>query len=251
MFSVIIPARYGSTRLSAKPLRLIAGTPLVIRVAKQALKSQAENVWVATDHPEIEALCAKEGIRTVMTSPDHPNGTSRLAEAADKLGLDKNSIVVNVQGDEPLIPPYAIDQVAQLLIDHPQQRMATLAHPFANREEWTSPHNVKVLQTQSGNALHFSRAMLPFERDGASEHVPAGVYRHIGLYAYRPSLLAEYVKWTPSPWESIEQLEQLRMMFHDEIIKLGLLSEGLPPAVDTQADVDAIEAWIRKNGEPA
>ncbi len=247
MFNIIIPARYGSTRLHAKPLRAIAGIPLVIRVARQALQSRAAHVWVATDHPEIEALCKQEGIDTVMTSYSHPNGTSRLAEAAQLLNLAHDSVVVNVQGDEPLIPPDAINQVAELLLSNPQYRMSTLAHPFTDRAEWSSPHNVKVLQTLHGEALHFSRANIPFERDGESHNVPAGVYRHVGLYGYRPSLLQDYVNWSASPWESIEQLEQLRVLYHGEHIQLGLLDQALPPAIDTEQDVQTIESWIAKN----
>jgi 3-deoxy-manno-octulosonate cytidylyltransferase (CMP-KDO synthetase) len=246
MFHIIIPARYGSTRLPAKPLRAIAGIPLVIRVARQALKSEAQQVRVATDHAEIQALCHQEGIQTVMTSPDHPNGTSRLAEAVDLLGLDANAIVVNVQGDEPLIPPHAINQVAQLLVSHPRAKMSTLAHSFSTTEEWRSPHNVKVLQTLHGEALHFTRSPIPFDRDSQlqPDQIPAGVYRHVGLYGYRAGLLRDYVSWSPSPWEGIEQLEQLRVLFHGERIQLGLLDQALPPAVDTEADVSAIEAIL-------
>ena len=244
-FSVIIPARHASTRLPGKPLADIAGKPMVVRVAERARLSSARSVWVATDHPDIQAACEAHGVPVLMTRADHPSGTDRLAEVAAQLGAADDDILVNVQGDEPLIDPALIDRVARDLAADPSAAIATAAHPITSAEDFFNPNVVKVVLEKSGRALYFSRAPIPYARDAfAASRVdlPAGLpaLRHIGLYAYRASFLKCYAALTPAPLEGFEALEQLRALWHGFPIRVAVVDEAPHAGVDTQEDLDRI-----------
>lgn len=241
-FSVIIPARYHSTRLPAKPLLDIVGKPMIQHVWEQAKRTQAQRVVVATDDPRIEQVVRDFGGDVVLTRTDHESGTERLAEVVDILGLSADEIIVNVQGDEPLIPPVVIDQVARLLDDSQQASMATLACPLNSVDEIYDPNVVKVVCDKHGHGLYFSRAGIPFNRDGEED---CDIYlRHIGIYAYRAGFIGEYLKMSPSPIEQIEKLEQLRVLWHGEKIKVAKAVEVPSHGVDTQADLDAVRNYL-------
>ena len=219
MFTVLIPARYASTRLPGKPLSDIAGKPMVVRVAERARMSGAAAVVIATDDERIRAAARRYGIDAAMTRDDHPTGTDRLAEAAAQLGLDARSIVVNVQGDEPLLEPALIRGVADQLSAHPDAAIATACHPIVGADEAFNPNVVKVVLDHAGYALYFSRATIPWARDAfAAERarIPAGLplYRHYGLYAYRVDFLLRFPSLSPAPPERFEALEQLRALWH-------------------------------------
>jgi 3-deoxy-manno-octulosonate cytidylyltransferase (CMP-KDO synthetase) len=230
-FTVIIPARMASTRLPNKPLADLGGKPMIVRVAERALQSGAGQVIVATDHDDIFAACQQHGVAVQMTRSDHPSGTDRIAEVAAKIGLADDAVVVNVQGDEPLIDPALIAATAALISrDVP---MATAAHAIDDMVEAFNPNVVKVVLDKTGRALYFSRATIPWHRDGfaqSKEVMPAGYapLRHIGLYAYRNGFLQAYPQLTVSPLEQLEALEQLRALWH-----------GFPIAVHVTADVPA------------
>lgn len=212
-FLVVIPARLGSTRLPRKPLADIGGKPMVIRVAERAKQSLAQSVVVATDSTEIQAACDEHRIDCLLTSADHPTGTDRIAEVAQLLKLPSNALVVNVQGDEPLIPPELINQVASTLAEHEQCAISTVAVPIQDPAEINNPNVVKVVLNRSGEALYFSRAAIPFVRDPQSglkiEHL-----RHLGIYAYRADFLQAYARLEPAPPEQAEALEQLRALWN-------------------------------------
>lgn len=251
-FYAIIPSRMKSTRLPEKPLKDIGGKPMVVRVGERALQSGAKDVMVATDHPDILAACEAHGVKAVLTSPDHPTGTDRLAETVEKMGLPLGAIVVNVQGDEPLIPPEVISQVAQLLEDHPECDMATAAHPIDSIEEFMSPNVVKVALDNNNNAITFSRAPIPWPRDAFRENpdaLPEGLHplRHIGLYAYRVKFLKQYPKWEQAPIERWESLEQLRALWYGVKIAVTILPGALPAGVDTPEDLERVrEAFAQE-----
>lgn len=250
-FYAIIPSRMKSTRLPEKPLKDIGGKPMVVRVAERALQSGAKDVMVATDHPDILAACEAHGVKAVLTSPDHPTGTDRLAETVEKMGLPLGAIVVNVQGDEPLIPPEVISQVAQLLEDHPECDMATAAHPIDSIEEFMSPNVVKVALNNNNNAITFSRAPIPWPRDAFRENpdaLPEGLHplRHIGLYAYRVKFLKQYPKWEQAPIERWESLEQLRALWYGVKIAVTILPGALPAGVDTPEDLERVREAFAK-----
>jgi 3-deoxy-manno-octulosonate cytidylyltransferase (CMP-KDO synthetase) len=246
-FTVVIPARHASTRLPGKPLLDIGGKPMVQRVWEQACQSGAGQVVIATDS---EAICrAGEdfGARVCMTSPQHPSGTDRLQEVAAHLKLPDTHIVVNVQGDEPLIPPAVIDQVAANLALHDHATIATLCEAITTAQELFDPNVVKVVTDGEGMALYFSRAPIPWPRDefaGQRSRLPAGGHwqRHIGIYAYRTAFLHRYVNWPPAPLEELERLEQLRALFHGEGIHVAPAAETVPAGVDTEADLQAVRA---------
>lgn len=248
-FSVIIPARLASTRLPRKPLADIGGAPMVVRVAQRAEASGARQVAVAADNEEIAAACAQHGVACVLTSPDHPTGTDRIAEAAARLGIGAESIVVNVQGDEPLIPPEVIAQVAACLEAHPDCDVATAACPIVEASEFFDPNVVKVVVDRQGRALYFSRAPIPWARDAFAsgraqlpEHLAAR--RHIGIYAFRRSFLARFLQLPSDPLEQLESLEQLRALAHGYRIAVVDRDGPLPPGVDTPADLQiARAAW--------
>ncbi|MCT8467986.1 3-deoxy-manno-octulosonate cytidylyltransferase [Chromohalobacter canadensis] len=245
---VVIPARYGSSRLPGKPLLEIHGEPMIARVWRRACQSRATRVVVATDDARIETAMRPYEAEVMLTERDHPSGTDRLAEVAARLDLDADTIVVNVQGDEPLIPASLIDQVARRLADDASASIATLAEPIGDVETLFNPNVVKVVRDLYGRALYFSRAPVPWDREGFAqrpEHLETDAWlRHIGLYAYRAGFLAEYVDWLPSPLEQLEQLEQLRAMHHGHRIQVALASEAHPAGVDTQEDLDRIRRLI-------
>ena len=247
-FHVVIPARYASTRLPGKPLVDIAGRPMVRRVAERALASGAARVVVATDDGRIAAaLEGLAGVEAMMTDPALPSGTDRAAEVAFRLGWDERAIVVNVQGDEPLMPPALIRQAAELLEHDGRAGIATLATPVASLEDFLDPNVVKVVAAADGAALYFSRAPIPWTRDGApaglaSQTEHGGALRHVGLYAYRVGTLARITKLPPSPLESREKLEQLRAM--DAGVRIVVAACVVPPGpgVDTPADLERARA---------
>lgn len=251
-FVVLIPARLKSSRLPNKPLADILGKPMVVRVAERAKQSAADRVIVAVDAPEVYEACAGAGLDVVLTSVDHPTGTDRLAEAVTRLGLPDEAIVVNVQGDEPLMPISVINDVAQLLERRPDCAMATAAHPIADREHFLNPNVVKVVIDHQGTALNFSRAPMPWPRDhfreekpGLPEGLPA--LHHLGLYAYRVGFLKRFPTLAQAPLEKFESLEQLRALYYGERIAVMVLNEALPPGVDTQDDLERVRALFAQS----
>jgi 3-deoxy-manno-octulosonate cytidylyltransferase (CMP-KDO synthetase) len=250
-FKVVVPARYASTRLPAKPLLDLGGKPMVARVAERAVLSGAEEVWVATDHPAVCAAAAEHGLSVVLTRADHPSGTDRLAEVVEQRGWDDETIVVNVQGDEPQIDPELIAQTARQLAESGAD-IATVAHPIDKAADFFNPNVVKVVCKADGDALYFSRAPIPYARDHfakmGKDTLPATIpaYRHIGLYAYRARFLKAYARLTPSPLEGFEALEQLRALWHGFRISV-VISDHLPmPGVDTPEDAARMQEWFRK-----
>ncbi len=241
-FTVLIPARLASTRLPNKPLADIAGKPMVVRVAERAERSGAAQVLVATDSPEIAAACSAHGVRALLTRADHASGSDRLAEACEQLGLQGEDVVVNVQGDEPLIDPALIDAVASLLLKQPAAQMGTAAHAIESVEDFINPNVVKVITDAHGLALTFSRAPLPWWRDGFANGItqlptaPAPL-RHIGLYSYRAAFLRAFPKLTPAPLEQCEALEQLRALWHGHRIAVHVADAAPGPGVDTPEDL--------------
>lgn len=237
---IIIPARYASTRLPGKPLLDIAGLPMIARVVDCARASGAQRVVVATDDERIRTAVEARGVEVVMTQTSHVSGTDRLAEAIALLDLDEEEIVVNLQGDEPLMPPRLIRDVADLLASHPDAAMATACHAISQREEFLNPNVVKVVTDRAGHALYFSRAPIPWPRDAMSSHAPIKAFRHIGLYAYRAGFVARYAAWPACPLETTEALEQLRVLWHGEKIAV-LEAEQAPSAgVDTPEDLERV-----------
>lgn len=245
-FTVVIPARYASTRLPAKPLADIGGVPMVIRVMQRARQSGAGRVCVATDDIRVFELVREHGGEVLMTRADHVSGTDRLEEVARQLELPAEHIIVNVQGDEPLIPPAVIDQVAANLASHADCGIATLCEPIESRADLFNPNIVKVVADECGHALYFSRAPIPWHRDGfagESEHLPAGQWwRHIGIYAYRAGFLHRFVSWPPARIELAESLEQLRAMANGVAIHVAPAAEPVPGGVDTPEDLARMRA---------
>ena len=254
-FTVIIPARLASSRLPEKALADIAGKPMVVRVAERAKLSEAQRIVVATDHAAIAAACSEYGIEAVLTGKQHTSGTARLAEAALLLGMADEDIAVNVQGDEPLIDPALINRTAELLGSSSAQ-MATAAHPIADVAEFLNPNCVKVVLDQRRNALYFSRAPIAWPRDAFAETqavLPEGFapLRHIGLYAYRVGFLHQYVGLPPSPLESIESLEQLRVLWHGGKIAVTVCDNAPAAGVDTAEDLQRVRDWFVRHPEEA
>ncbi|MDA8483025.1 3-deoxy-manno-octulosonate cytidylyltransferase [Pseudomonas resinovorans] len=248
-FTVVIPARYASTRLPGKPLQDIAGKPMVQLVWEQARRSAAQRVVVATDDARIVEACAAFGAEVLLTRVDHNSGTDRLAEVASQLGLASDAIVVNVQGDEPLIPPAIIDQVAANLAAHPEAGIATLAEPIEDVQALFNPNVVKVVADLNGLALTFSRAPLPWARDAFAvnrDQLPADVpyRRHIGIYAYRAGFLHNFVAWGPCWLENTECLEQLRALWHGVRIHVADALEAPPAGVDTPEDLERVRRLL-------
>lgn len=240
-FTVIIPARYASTRLPGKPLAMIGDKSMIQRVYERAAAAGAAEVIVATDDQRIVAAVEAFGGRAMLTAEHHQSGTERIAEVIDYMALADDEIVVNVQGDEPFIPPEIIRQVADNLANQRQAEMATLAVPMHSIEEVQSPHAVKVVTDVNGYALYFSRAPIPYERDGLTEGkfgAHADYRRHIGIYAYRAGFVWRYVEWEPSPLEQIESLEQLRVLWYGERIHVAEAIVSPPAGIDTPADLD-------------
>jgi 3-deoxy-manno-octulosonate cytidylyltransferase (CMP-KDO synthetase) len=241
-FNVVIPARFASTRLPGKPLRAIAGKPMIVHVCERALEAQAEQVVVATDDQRIFDTVSDLGIQVVMTDPNHQSGTERIAEVADKLGWQADTIVVNLQGDEPLIPPAYIREVAMALGSQTQAGIATLAAQILDADEIFNPNAVKVVLDKNGYALYFSRAPMPWNRASFPEHHVIGDathphYRHIGMYAYTVGFLQRYCSWAASPLESVESLEQLRILWHGEKVLVKIVEQTPEAGVDTEEDL--------------
>jgi 3-deoxy-manno-octulosonate cytidylyltransferase (CMP-KDO synthetase) len=255
-FAVLIPARYASTRLPGKPLADIAGKPMVVRVAERARASGAERVVVATDDTRVRDAVIAHGIDACMTRDDHATGTDRLAETAQQLGLADDAIVVNVQGDEPLLDPALICGVAALLAARPDAAIATACHPIYDVAEAFNPNVVKVVLDAAGYALYFSRATIPWARDAFRESttaLPPGLplYRHYGLYAYRVSFLRAFPGLAPAPIETFEALEQLRALWHGYRIAVQVTHGTPAPGIDTPEDLARVRAMFAQDqGSP-
>jgi 3-deoxy-manno-octulosonate cytidylyltransferase (CMP-KDO synthetase) len=245
-FRVVIPARYASSRLPGKPLADIGGRPMVLHVLERALQAGAESVVVATDDVRVQQAVEAVGHQALMTSPDHQSGTERLVEVAETLGWPDDALVVNVQGDEPLIDPMLIREAARQLVLHDDAVMATLAHPIHDHADFINPNVVKVVSDEAGYALYFSRAPIPWPRDAfaAQQAMPheLGALRHIGLYAYRAGFLRTYASLASSPLERYEMLEQLRVLWHGHRISLGITPLAPAPGVDTPEDLERVRA---------
>ncbi|HUQ26172.1 MAG TPA: 3-deoxy-manno-octulosonate cytidylyltransferase [Burkholderiales bacterium] len=239
-FQVIIPARYASTRFPGKPLADLAGKPMVVRVCERAKKSGAAAVHVATDDPRIADAVRSHGHSVVMTREDHPSGTDRLAEAAKKLRLKDSDVVVNVQGDEPLISPKLISQVARILGRSREADVSTACHAIHDEASLASPNVVKVVLDREGYALYFSRSRIPFPREGEPS-----CYRHAGIYGYRVSFLKRYARLKPAPLEKAEALEQLRVLWHGYRIAVAVSETEIPPGVDTPQDLEAVRRMLQ------
>lgn len=248
-FTVIIPARYASERLPGKCLLDIVGKPMIQRVYEQAIQSSARNVIVATDDQRIFDVVQRFGGDVCMTSETHSSGTDRLQEVAVLRRLDDDHVVVNVQGDEPLIPPLAIDQVADELMEN-QARIASLAEPIVDVDDFRDPNVVKVVIGEDGGALYFSRAPIPWPRDEstpgqASLPTQMAALKHLGIYAYQVRLLNEFSTWAPTILEQTEKLEQLRAMWHGVKIFIGISAVPIPAGVDTEQDLQRAIEFIR------
>ena len=245
-FTVLIPARLASTRLPDKPLADIGGLPMVVRVAQRAEQSSAAQVVVAADSARIADACSRHGVRAVLTRPDHPSGSDRLAEACEHLGLAADDVVVNVQGDEPLIDPGLIDAVARLLVERRQASMSTAAHPIDSVADFTNPNVVKVVLQADGLALYFSRAPIPWWRDGFAQGVQAlpqpAPLRHVGIYGYRAGFLRAFPAMPQAPVESCEALEQLRALWHGHRIAVHVADVAPGPGIDTPEDLERVRA---------
>lgn len=261
VFDVLIPARLAATRLPRKPLLDIAGTPMVVRVAQQAARSGARSVVVAADDAEIVEACSAYGVRALLTSPSHPSGSDRLAEACALLGLDGDAIVVNVQGDEPLIEPAVIQACASALATSADCAMSTVAHPITDHRDFANPNVVKVVLDARRRALYFSRAPIPYRREppataeeptssrdsrtGALALPSPAPLRHVGVYAYRVAFLRRYATLSVSPLEQIESLEQLRVLWHGEHIAVHVADSAPGRGVDTAEDLAAVREIFR------
>ncbi len=244
MFTVLIPARLGSSRLPDKPLADIAGLPMVVHVARRAAQSQAARVVVAADSAAIAAACMQHGVEVVLTRPDHPSGSDRLAEACERLNLAADDCVVNVQGDEPLIAPALIDAVAGLLRERTDCDMSTAAHPISEMAEFLNPNVVKVVLDAAGTALYFSRAPIPHGRDfqgrpwwPGEDPGLAAPLRHVGIYGYRVGFLRRFPGLAQAPQERLESLEQLRALWHGHRIAVHVSADAPGPGVDTPEDL--------------
>lgn len=247
-FTVLVPARLASTRLPNKPLADIAGLPMVVRVAQRASQSGASRVVVAGDDASIVSACKAHGVEAILTRQDHPSGTDRLAEACEQLGLDGDEIVVNVQGDEPLIDPELIDAVAAALALHPEAAMSTAAHEIDSVSDFMNPNVVKAVLDAQGNALYFSRAPIPWWRDGSAGGAAPTVLptpaplRHIGIYGYRAGFVRKFPSLPPAPVEATEALEQLRALWHGHRIAVHVSHVAPGPGIDTPEDLARVRA---------
>ncbi len=251
-FNVVIPARYGSTRLPGKPLLPIAGKPMIAHVCARAQEAGAEGVIVATDDTRIAEAVNTLGIKAVMTDPNHPSGTERIAEVANTLGWSDDTIIVNLQGDEPLIPAEYIKEVAHALATQEQAGIATLAATILEHEEIFNPNAVKVVLDKQGYALYFSRAPIPWERGqfSLSGGTPTGCLphlRHIGIYAYTAGFLRRYCGWQPSPLEVVEALEQLRILWHGDKVLVKTVAKTPIAGIDTPEDLARVEAVLAQS----
>jgi 3-deoxy-manno-octulosonate cytidylyltransferase (CMP-KDO synthetase) len=239
-FRVLIPARYASSRFPGKPLADLGGKPMVVRVCERARRSGAASVHVATDDERIAAAVRSAGHAAVMTRADHLSGTDRIAEAVTALGFAENEIVVNVQGDEPLIEPALVARVARLLEELPEASVSTACHAIHDAESLSSPNVVKVVLDAQGYALYFSRSRIPYPREEAGT-----CYRHAGIYGYRVAFLRRYSSLAPAPLERAEALEQLRVLWHGYRIGVAVSEREIPPGVDTPQDLEAVRRIIQ------
>lgn len=247
-FTVVIPARYQSTRLPGKPLADIGGKPMIQWVYEQAIQAGADQVIVATDDNRVEQAVKAFGGQVCMTSPDHESGTERLAEVVEKMAIADDHIIVNVQGDEPLIPPSIITQVADNLASS-QAPMATLAVEISDEAEVFNPNAVKVLTDKDGYAMYFSRATIPWDRDNFAKQdktIAQPLMRHIGIYAYRAGFINTYINWEPTALEKIECLEQLRVLWYGEKIHVEVAKQAPAAGVDTPEDLEVVRSIIAK-----
>lgn len=248
-FNVIIPARLQSSRLPGKVLKDIAGKPMIYHTYQQALKSDADNVFVASDSDEVIAVADDFGATTCKTDANHSTGTDRIAEACQLLNLADDAIVVNVQADEPLIPPAIISRAAKILQEDSSVSVGTLCHVIDNEADVFNPNVVKVVMDKNNHALYFSRATIPWDRDGfltQTKQTTAKHYRHIGIYAYRVSFLKEYVNWQACDLESVECLEQLRVLWHGENIGVAVVDEFAVTDVNTEEDLERARKLMAK-----
>ena len=249
-FRVVIPARFSSSRLPGKPLADIHGKAMVLHVLERALQSSAYSVVVATDDARVHQAVTAAGHQAIMTSPDHASGTERLVEVVETLGWADDTVIVNVQGDEPLIDPQFIRDAAQQLATHEDAVIATLAHPITEHTDFTNPNVVKVVCNAHGYALYFSRAPIPWPRDvlasGTQITSDLPVLRHIGLYAYRAGFLKTYAQLSASPLERCEMLEQLRVLWHGYRISVGVTASAAAPGVDTPDDLERVRALFAR-----
>jgi len=246
-FKVVIPARYASSRLPGKPLADIAGKPMVLRVVEAVEACGADGIWVATDDARVQQAVEAAGYPALMTRADHPSGTDRIAEVAAQLGWAGDDIVVNVQGDEPLIDPALVIGVADALAADPLAAIATAAHGLTRADEFFNPNVVKVVCDAAGRAHYFSRAPIPYARDAfaaSRDQLPSGLgaLRHIGIYAYRVSFLQRYGSLPPAPTEQWESLEQLRALWHGFPIRVLVCDQAPMPGVDTVEDLARVRA---------
>lgn len=247
-FVAIIPARYASTRLPGKPLKDINGKPMIVHVLERARESGAERIIVATDNENVARAVEAAGGEVCMTRADHHSGTERLAEVIEKCGFSDDTVIVNVQGDEPMIPPVIIRQVAENLANS-QAGMATLAVPIDSAEEAFNPNAVKVVMDAQGYALYFSRATIPWDRDRfaqSRETIGHSFLRHIGIYGYRAGFIRKYISWEPSQLEQIEMLEQLRVLWNGEKIHVAVAKEVPGVGVDTPEDLERVREAMRQ-----
>ncbi|HYA20195.1 MAG TPA: 3-deoxy-manno-octulosonate cytidylyltransferase [Burkholderiales bacterium] len=248
-FTVVIPARLNSARLPGKPLLDIAGKPMVVHVAEKARASGARSVWVATDHQQVADAVTHYGFKACLTRSDHASGSERIAEVARQKGFPDEAIVVNVQGDEPLIAPGLIREVAEYLDGHTEAQVATACHLIHKRQELFNPNVVKVVLDRNGYALYFSRAPIPHARDAFAKNewpkmLPA--HRHLGIYAYRAGFLKTYAKLEPSPLEQFEALEQLRMLWHGYRIAVMVTGHAPEAGVDTPEDLQRVREFLAR-----
>jgi len=260
-FIVLIPARMASTRLPDKPLADIAGLPMIVRVARQASLSRASRCVVAADDERILAACEAHGVEALLTKADHLSGSDRLAEACNLLDLPDDTVVVNVQGDEPLMDPDLINAVARELSRRPDCAMSTAAHAIDSTDQFANPNVVKVVLDRSGTALYFSRAPIPWWRDsegpngtpsldalkGLAEPVPL---RHIGIYGYRSAFLRTFPHLEPAALERVEALEQLRLLWHGHRIAVHIAEQAPSPGVDTPEDLERVRELLRRTAKP-
>jgi 3-deoxy-manno-octulosonate cytidylyltransferase (CMP-KDO synthetase) len=250
-FVAVIPARYASTRLPGKPLRKIAGLPMILHTVARVQESGAAAVYVATDDERIRDVCIAAKVDVVMTRDSHQSGSDRVAQVCDEMQMDDSAIVVNVQGDEPLIAPVVVQQVARLLMDNADCEMASLYHPIDIQSDFFDANVVKVVCDARERALYFSRAPIPFNREQnaafapGSEQSPAQLARrHIGLYAYRAGFLRHFVRLAPAPLERFEALEQLRALHHGAHIMMAEACASSGPGVDTEDDLQRVESML-------
>lgn len=252
---IVIPARFASSRLPGKPLLHIHGKPMILWVAEKASKATfADDMCIATDDQRIADICSQAGYDVVMTSPNHVSGTDRLSEVVEKKGWGTDDVVINMQGDEPLVPASLLEQTKDLLLADTDAVMATLCEPILSHDEFVRPSVVKVVTTNNNRALYFSRAPIPCDRDHSmalhqhknitenSFEVPSNAYRHLGLYAYRVKLLKQFVTWQQGTLEKLESLEQLRIMENGHAIAIDVAQVNLPAGVDTQEDLDRLNS---------